>query len=102
MKSRQRTSGASRRSCDRCGAPVLCQKSGLPWSVTADAERLTVDEARARTTPNQRAYCVRESKWTGARLVEASEMFHNRQCPNGHVVEHACSPGTPAVMGALW
>lgn len=93
---------ATATTCERCGAGVLRQKSGLPWSVTADAEHLTVDQARARTTPNQRAYCIRESKWTAARLVEASERFHSRQCPNAHVVEHACPPGTPAVRGALW
>lgn len=93
---------ATATTCERCGVGVLRQKSGLPWAVTADAEHLTVDQARARTTPNQRAYCLRESKWTAARLVEASELFHRRQCPNAHVVEHACPPGTPAVMGALW
>lgn len=92
------TPHATATSCERCGAAVLRQKTGLPWVVTADIERLTPAEAALRVTPNQRAWCLRESRWSGTRLVEA----HHRQCEYVHVVEHACPPGTPAVKGALW
>lgn len=93
--------GAVTRDCPRCGLPTIHQRAGLPWVVTADAERLTPAEAAARMTPNRRAYCLRESQWTGTRLVEVSPSAHRKDCA-AHVVEHECPPGTPAVKGALW
>jgi hypothetical protein len=104
MSGNRSNQGASRRSCDRCGAAVLRQKAGLPWTVTADDERLTPAEAEARMTPNRRSYCLRESPWTGLRLVEVMASVHRRDC-TAHVVEHECPPGTPLTPkpeGALW
>jgi hypothetical protein len=92
---------ASHRSCDRCGAPVLRQTSGVPWVVTVDEKRLTPDQAAAMTGPNRLAWCLRENKWTGMRLVEVLPS-HNRQCPHAHLIAHECPPGTPLVKGALW
>ncbi|NJP70402.1 hypothetical protein [Streptomyces sp. C1-2] len=88
--------------CPRCGAPCLRQREGLPFDVLADTERLTPEAAAARTTPNRLAWCLRESKWTGARLVEVLGQLHSPVCPWPHVVNHQCPPGTPAVKGALW
>ena len=95
------TAGAIRTDCPRCSAPVYHQRHGLPLVVTADAEKLTLAEAEKRTGPNRLAWCLRESKWTGARLVEVSPSVHRRDC-TAHVVDHECPPGTPAVKGALW
>ncbi|HLU97646.1 MAG TPA: hypothetical protein VKZ89_12465 [Thermobifida alba] len=97
--------GAVHQDCLRCGAPVLHQKHGLPFTVTADAERLTPAQAAARTTRNRLAWCLRESKWAGARLVEVLGRLHNPACPWPHVVDHECPPGTPLTPkpeGALW
>lgn len=94
--------GAVRMDCPRCGAPVLEQREGLPFTVTADAERLTPAAAAALTDPNRLAWCLRERKWSGARLVEVLGRLHNPVCPWPHVVDHRCPPGTPAVEGALW
>ena len=97
---------AVQKDCPRCGLPTIRQTSGLPWSVTADAERLTPGEAAKRTTPNRRAFCLRESRWSGMRLVEVLRVFHNPVCPYAHLVEHEC----PAEVrefgrrpeGAMW
>jgi hypothetical protein len=88
--------------CPRCDAPVYVQRDGLPFVVTADAERLTPEQARKLTGPNRLAWCLRESKWSPARLLEVLAPFHNRECPWPHVVDHQCPEGTPAVKGALW
>jgi len=81
---------------------VLRQTSGVPWVVTVDEQRLTPDQAAAMTGPNRLAWCLRENKWTGMRLVEVLPVFHNRECPHAHVIAHECPPGTPTVKGALW
>jgi hypothetical protein len=96
------TARAVQQDCPRCSAPVLHQRHGLPFVVTADAERLTPDAAAARTNPNRLAWCLRESRWTGARLVEVLGQLHNPVCPWPHVIDHQCPEGTPAVKGALW
>lgn len=92
--------------CERCGAGVLRQRNGLPWVVTVDAERLTPGQAAARTTPNRLAWCLRESKWSGMRLVEVFGPFHNPACPWAHVIEHECPPGVREFgrrpEGAMW
>lgn len=93
--------GAVLRDCPRCGLPTYHQRSGLPFVVTTDAERLTPDEAAHRTGPNRLAWCLRESKWTGARLGEV----HHRHCEFPHVVDHECTEGAPATPkpeGTLW
>jgi hypothetical protein len=102
MSASRRSQGASLRSCDWCGAAVLRQNEGLPFVVTADAERLTPAAAAQLVEPNRLAWCLRESKFTGARLVEVLGRLHNPACPWPHVVDHRCPPGTPAVKGALW
>lgn len=88
--------------CPRCGLPTIHQRHGLPFTVTADAARLTPGSAAAKTGPNRLTWCLRESKWTGARLVEVLGRLHNPSCPWPHVVDHQCPDGTPAVKGALW
>lgn len=93
---------AVRGECPRCDAPVLVQREGLPFAVTADTERLTPDQAQQLTEPNRLAWCLREGQWTPPRLVEVSRAFHNRACPWPHVIDHRCPEGTPAVKGALW
>jgi hypothetical protein len=80
---------------------VLCQKTGLPFAVVADAQRYTPAEAAALVEPNRLAWCLRENEWTGARLAEA----HHRKCGFPHVLDHRCPPGTPLTPkpeGALW
>ena len=91
--------------CPRCGAPVWQQRDGLPLVVTADAERLTPTAAAKLTEPNRLAWCLREGKWSGARLVEVLGRLHSPACPWPHVVDHLCPPGTPLTPkpeGALW
>jgi hypothetical protein len=90
------------RDCPRCGLPTLHQRHGLPWTVTADAQRLTPDQAAKLAGPNRLAWCLRESKWTGVRLVMVLTPFHSPVCMWAHVVDHQCPPGTPTVKGALW
>lgn len=94
--------GAVRKDCPRCGLPTIRQTSGLPWAVTVDDTLRTPAEAEAMTTPNRRAFCLRESRWSGMRLAEVLRVFHSPVCVWPHVVEHECPPGTPAVKGALW
>ncbi|WP_405960767.1 hypothetical protein OG235_27775 [Streptomyces sp. NBC_00024] len=80
---------------------MLCQKSGLPLAVVADAEKLTPAEAAALTEPDRLAWCLRENEWAGTRLAEV----HHRQCKFAHVIDHRCPPGTPLTPkpeGALW
>ncbi|MEV8032240.1 hypothetical protein [Streptomyces sp. NPDC086182] len=81
---------AKPRSCERCGTDVLRQRTGLPWVVTVDLEQLTLEQAAARTTPNRSAWCLRESTWSGMRLVEVLLVFHNSSCPRAHLLEHEC------------
>lgn len=98
------SSGAVRKGCPRCAAPVLYQTAGLPYTVTADAVRHTAVEAAALTGPNRLAWCLRETT-AGVRLVEVLPSVHGGQCPLPHVVEHECPPGTPRGRrpeGALW
>lgn len=94
--------GAVRQDCPRCGLPTIRQRTGLPWAVTVDAERHTPGQAAARTTPDRRAFCLRESKWSGMRLAEINGPFHSPVCAWAHVIEHECPAGTPSVKGALW
>jgi hypothetical protein len=101
-----RRSAAGHTSCERCGADIIRQKTGLPWVVTADAGRLTPDQATKKTTPNRLAWCLRESKWSGMRLVMVLPVFHSPVCMWAHVIEHEC----PAEVrefgrrpeGAMW
>lgn len=90
------------RSCERCGTDVLRQRTGLPWVVTVDLERLTLEQAAARTTPNRSAWCLLESKWSGMRLLEVLPVFHRPACPRAHLLEHECPADTPQIPGALW
>ncbi|MEU3160036.1 hypothetical protein ABZ753_21640 [Streptomyces griseoincarnatus] len=76
--------GAVHQDCIRCGAPVLHQKHGLPFTVTADAERLTPAQATSRTTRNRLTWCLRESKWAGARRV--AFLIANGREPEGRVL----------------
>ena len=94
--------GATRTTCDRCGADVYQQKTGLPFVVTADTEKLAPDAAAKLTGPNRLAWCLRETRWSGARLAEVLGPFHNRACTWAHVVDHICPPGMPLKKGALW
>lgn len=96
--------GAVARDCPRCGLPTYHQRHGLPWTVTTDTARLTPDQAAGRTTPNRRAFCLRESQWAGLRLVEVLASAHRKGC-TAHLVEHECPTGTPLAPkpeGALW
>ncbi|MFI1562153.1 hypothetical protein ACH4ZX_03665 [Streptomyces sp. NPDC020490] len=88
--------------CPRCDAPVLQQREGLPYTVTADAARLTPDAAARLVEPNRLAWCLREAKWSPPRLVEVLPGFHGLACGRAHVIDHRCPAGTPAVRGALW
>jgi hypothetical protein len=100
------TTGAVLTDCARCGAPVWRQREGLPFVVTADAAKLAADAAAARTGPNRLAWCLRESRWNGARLVEVLGRLHNPGCGWPHVIDHQC----PAEVvqygrrpeGAMW
>ncbi|MFF3511574.1 hypothetical protein [Streptomyces sp. NPDC002573] len=101
-----RRSAAGPRTCERCGQPVLRQKDGLPWTVTVDEQRYTPDEAAKLASPNRLAWCLRESKWSGTRLVEVLPVFHNPACTWAHVIEHECPPEIAAhgrrPEGAMW
>ncbi|MGW3144881.1 hypothetical protein ACWDG1_09400 [Streptomyces sp. NPDC001177] len=101
-----RRPAAGPHTCERCGTGVLRQRDGLPWVVTVDTERLAPDQAAERVTANRLAWCLRESKWSGMRLVEVLRPFHNPACVWPHVVEHECPPGTAAYgrrpEGAMW
>jgi hypothetical protein len=88
--------------CPRCDAPVLQQRHGLPFTVTADAGKLTPDQAQKLTGPNRLAWCLRETRWNGMRLVMVLTPFHSPVCMWAHVIDHQCPQGTPAVKGALW
>lgn len=88
--------------CPRCDAPVLVQRESLPFVVTADAAKLTPDQAAKLAEPNRLAWCLRESKWSAPRLVMVLPVFHSTVCCHAHVVDHRCPVGTPAVKGALW
>lgn len=87
--SRASAAGATRQSCTRCGAPVLRQTAGVPYNVTVDAVRHRPAEAAALTTPNRRAWCLREST-VSVRLVQIMPSVHNSDCPHPHVIEHSC------------
>lgn len=101
-----RRPAAGRRQCERCGADVLRQTTGVPWTVTVDEQRMTPDQAAALTTENRLAWCLREHRWTGMRLVEVLPHFHSPVCTWAHVIAHQCPPGTREYgrrpEGALW
>lgn len=80
------TPRAVERDCPNCGAPTIFQRAGLPLVVTADAQRYTPAQAAVLVEPNRLAWCLRESPWTGARLVEV----HHRRCEFDHVIDHIC------------
>ncbi|MEU1800830.1 hypothetical protein [Streptomyces sp. NPDC019937] len=92
--SRAAATGAEHRRCDRCSAAVLRQTAGLPYTVIADALRLTAAKAAALTTPNRLAWCLRETA-AGVRLVEVLPSVHGSGCPTPHVIEHVCQPEAP-------
>lgn len=103
MKPQAGTSGASRRSCDRCGAAVLRQLVGqrAALKVTADAGSIPLAEALALAEPNRLAWCVAELHGGGVELRWRCA----RECGHGTVIEHRCPPGTPLTPkpeGALW
>lgn len=82
--------GAVRMDCARCGLPTLSQRAGaLPFPIVADAAPLTLDAALALRTADRLAWCLRESKWSGARLAEISVSVH-AGCERPHVVCHVC------------
>lgn len=98
--------GAIARDCPCCGQPTIHQSKGLHLVVTADAQRLTPDQAQKLTEPNRLAWCLRESKWTGLRLVEVLGRLHNPACPWPHVIDHQCPPEVQQYgrrpEGAMW
>lgn len=98
--------GAVHQECPRCGLPTIHQRRGLPFTVTTDAQRLTPGQAEAQASRTRLAWCLRESKWSGTRLVEILPPFHNRQCPWPHVLDHQCPPEAREFgrrpEGAMW
>lgn len=103
MTVKRSTQGASRRSCDRCGAAVLRQEVGhnAALKVTADAEPLPLDQALALREPNRLVWCLARLR-SGA--VELRWRCRGLRRPCGHdaVIEHRCPAGTPGVKGGLW
>ncbi|MFE9810674.1 hypothetical protein [Streptomyces sp. NPDC005548] len=65
-------------------------------AVIADAERLTLPEAKERTGRNRLAWCLyQRSEWTPQRLRSTSPSVHREDCPHPHIVDHVCT-GPPA------
>lgn len=100
------SSGASRRSCDRCGAPTLRQLVGriAALSVTADDRPLPLADALTLTGPDRLAWCLKRSRLGVVSLAWYSPRWHRSGCVE-HVVEHACLPGAPQGRrpeGATW
>lgn len=82
--------GASRRSCDRCGASVLRQEVGhrAALKVTADAEPIPLDRALALREPNRLVWCVAGLHDGGLEL--RWRCHTGRPCAHAVVIEHRC------------
>lgn len=106
MKPTRSTQGASRRSCDRCGAPVLRQEVGhrAALKVTADAAPLPLDEALSLREPNRLVWCLAQLR---SGDVELRWRCRNRRpCGHGVVIEHRCTAEAAQwgrrPEGAMW
>jgi len=98
------TSGASRRSCDRCGAAVLRQEVGhrAALKVIADADLIPREQAMALREPNRLVWCVAVLHGGVADL--RWRCWHD--CTHGAVIEHRCPAGVAQYgrrpEGAMW
>lgn len=106
MSGHRSTQGASRRSCDRCGAAVLRQEVGhrAALKVIADAEPLPLAEALALREPNRLVWCLVQLR---SGDVELRWRCRNRSpCSHGVVIEHRCPPEISEFgrrpEGAMW
>ncbi len=103
MKAARAFQGASPRSCDRCGAPVLRQLVGrrAALNVTADAEPRPIAELLPLIEPNRLLWCL-------ATLYSGAPDLRWRcrtECAHATVIQHRCPEGTPPGRrpeGALW
>lgn len=101
--SSNRSQGASSRSCDRCGAPVLRQLVGhrAALKVTADAEPIPLADALALAEPNRLVWCLARLHGSGVEL----RWYCRTECKHVVVIEHRCPSGTPLTPkpeGTLW
>lgn len=92
MQGSRSTRGASRRSCDRCGASVLRQLVGqrAALKVTADAEPIPLDEAAALTGPNRLAWCLARLRNGDVEL--RWQCWTRNGCDHEVVIDHQCAP----------
>lgn len=97
MSRQPKSSGGARRTRCRCGRTVYRQIVGA-LDITADADVLTLAEARQRSTPNRLAWCLYQgSEWTPHKLRSAHPSSHPADCPHPHVLDHVCAaPAQPA------
>lgn len=105
MTYRTSTNGASHRSCDRCGAPVLRQEVGhrAALKVIADAEPIPAADALALWEPNRLVWCLTVLHSGGVEL--RWRCLAKATCRHEVVIEHRCPAGTPAGRrpeGTLW
>lgn len=106
MKASRSNQGASRRSCDRCGGPVLRQEVGhrAALKVTADAVPVPLAEALALVEPNRLAWCLVRLRSGDVDLRWRCRT--RRPCGHDVVVEHRCPPGVREFgrkpEGGLW
>lgn len=92
MKGSRSTQGASRRSCDRCGAPVLRQLVGhsAALKVTADAEPIPLQQALALREPNRLVWCM--AQLHGGAVDLRWRCRTTGGCKHAAVIEHRCPP----------
>lgn len=102
MTRKASTSGASRRSCDRCGAAVLRQEVGrmAALKVTADAGPIPLARALALKEPNRLVWCLVRLRSGDVEL--RWRCCARRACGHEVVIEHRCPVGAPGVRGGLW
>lgn len=106
MRGTRGNQGASLRSCDRCGGPVLRQEVGhrAALKVTADAEPIPTGEAAALAGPNRLAWCLVQLYGGGVELRWRCRAKHG--CGHAVVIDHRCPPQTREYgrkpEGALW
>lgn len=106
MDASRSTRGATRRSCDRCGEPVLRQLVGhrAALKVTADAVSITAEEATQLIEPNRLAWCVAELH--GGVIELRWRCRTKNECGHGLVIEHRCAPEAAEYgrrpEGGLW